>query len=117
MTKKVSKPASTGATVTPTADAKSIARCGIPAPSPRGRNNIKLRLAEDAPAKLAANPMPAQAQAILFELQKLGGVATQRELLDALADKDSSLKTVQTPERILTFYRARLLEAEMLIAD
>lgn len=115
MTKKLSKPSSNGATVTPTADPKSIARCGIPAPSPKGRNNVKLSLAENAGELLAANPMPAQAQSILFELQKLGGSATTRELLDALAAKDSTLKTVQSPERILTFYRQRLIEADMLI--
>ena len=62
MTKKLSKPSSNGATVTPTADPKSIARCGIPAPSPKGRNNVKLSLAENAGELLAANPMPAQAQ-------------------------------------------------------
>ena len=115
MTKKLSKPSSNGATVTPTADPKSIARCGIPAPSPKGRNNVKLSLAKNAGELLAANPMPAQAQAILFELQKLGGSATQRELLDAMAADDSSLSTVQSPERILTFYRKRLIEADMLI--
>ena len=86
MTKKVSKPSSNGATVTPTVDPKSIARCGIPAPSPKGRNNVTLRLAKNA-----------------------------GELLDAMAADDSSLSTVQSPERILTFYRKRLIEADMLI--
>ena len=116
MTKKISKPSSNGATVTPTADPKSIARCGIPAPSPNGRNNLTLRVADNAAELMKANPIPAQAQAILYELDKLGGVATTRELLDALAAKDSTLKTVQTPERILTFYRQRLIDADMLIA-
>ena len=111
---KISKPTSS-ATVTPTVDKASVARCGIPAPSPKGRNNVTLRLAKNAGELLAANPMPAQAQSILFELQKLGGSATQRELLDAMAADDSSLSTVQSPERILTFYRKRLIEADMLI--
>lgn len=110
MTKKtLNKPQSNGATVTPTVDPKSIARCGIPAPSPKGRNNIKLVLAENAAELLAANPLPPQAQAILFELQKLGGSATQRDLIEALAAEDSTLSTNQTPERILTFYRKKLL--------
>ncbi len=113
---KISKPTSNGATVTPTVNPKSVARCGIPAPSAKGRNNVKLRLAENAAELLAANPMPAQAQAILFELDKLGGAATTRELLDALASKESSLSTTQTPERILTFYRKKLIDADMLIA-
>ena len=113
---KISKPTSNGATVTPTVNPKSVARCGIPAPSAKGRNNVKLRLAENAAELLAANPMPTQAQAILFELDKLGGAATTRELLDALASKESSLSTTQTPERILTFYRKKLIDADMLIA-
>ena len=113
---KISKPKSNGATVTPTVNPKSVARCGIPAPSAKGRNNVKLRLAENAAELLAANPMPAQAQAILFELDKLGGAATTRELLDALAADDSTLSTTQTPERILTFYRKKLIDADMLIA-
>tara|TARA_S200002703_G_scaffold86768_1_gene74759 strand:+ start:3276 stop:3680 length:405 start_codon:yes stop_codon:yes gene_type:complete len=114
---KISKPTSNGATVTPTVDPKSVARCGIPAPSAKGRNNVKLRLAENAAELLASNPMPAQAQAILFELDKLGGAATTRELLDALSSKESSLSTTQTPERILTFYRKKLIDADMLIAN
>ena len=113
MTKKISKP-TTNATVTPTVDPKSVARCGIPAPSPKGRNNIKLKLADNAVELLAANPIPAQAQAILFELDKLGGAATQRELIEALASDESSLSTVQTPERILTFYRKKLLDTGLL---
>ena len=114
---KISKSTSNGATVTPTVDPKSVARCGIPAPSAKGRNNVKLRLAENAAELLASNPMPAQAQAILFELDKLGGAATTRELLDALSSKESSLSTTQTPERILTFYRKKLIDADMLIAN
>lgn len=114
MTKKISKPTSNGATVTPTVDPKSVARCGIPAPSPKGRNNIKLKLADNAAELLAANPIPAQAQAILFELDKLGGAATQRELIEALASEESTLSTVQTPERILTFYRKKLLETGLV---
>ena len=50
---KISKP-TTSATVTPTVDAASVARCGIPAPTANGRGNIKLSLAGDAAAKMAA---------------------------------------------------------------
>ena len=72
---KVSKPTANGATVTPTANPASVARCGIPAPSKNGRNNVKLKLADDVVARLAAleKPLPAQAQAILYELDQLGG--------------------------------------------
>ena len=49
---KISKPTSS-ATVTPTVDKASVARCGIPAPTANGRGNIKLSLASDAAAKMA----------------------------------------------------------------
>ena len=110
MTKKISSPKSNGATVTPTADPKSIARCGIPAPAPKGRNNIKLILADNAAELLADNPLPAQAQAILFVLDQLGGAAKQADLIEALDAEDSPLATVQGATRIVTFYRKKLLE-------
>jgi|TARA_R100001460_G_scaffold1452_2_gene5486 hypothetical protein len=114
---KISKP-TTSATVTPTVDAASVARCGIPAPTANGRGNIKLSLAGDAAAKMAAleKPLPAQAQAILYQLDQLGGVATQAELIKALDDKDSVLQTVQGATRIVTFYRKRLLKEKLITA-
>ena len=114
---KISKP-TTSATVTPTVDKASVARCGIPAPTVNGRGNIKLSLADDAAAKMAAleKPLPPQAQAILYTLDQLGGVATQAELIIALGDKDSVLSTVQTTTRILTFYRKRLLKEKLIKA-
>ena len=117
MSKSISKPTSNGATETPTANPKSIARCGIPAPSANGRGNIKLALVDDVVAKMAAleKPLPAQAQAILYTLDQLGGVATQGELIKALEASDSVLSTVQTTARIVTFYRKRLIEVDKLI--
>ena len=113
---KVSKPSSNGATVTPTVDPASVARCGVPAPSPKGRNNVKLKLADDVVARLAAleKPLPAQAQAILYELDQLGGSATQAELIDRLDSDASTLATTQGATRILTFYRNRLLKAKLI---
>mgnify|MGYP003137357584 FL=1 len=117
MNKSISKPTSNGATETPTANPASIARCGIPAPSANGRGNIKLALVDDVVAKMAAleKPLPAQAQAILYQLDQLGGTATQAELIKALDAKDSVLATTQGATRIVTFYRKRLIEVDKLI--
>ena len=117
MTKsRIGKPTSNGATVTPTVDAASVARCGIPAPSPKGRNNVKLKLADDVLARLAAldKPLPAQAQAVLYELDQLGGSATQSDLIDRLDSDVSTLSTTQGATRILTFYRKRLIDAGLI---
>jgi len=113
---KVSKPSANGATVTPTADPSSVARCGVPAPSPKGRNNVKLKLADDVVARLAAldKPLPAQAQAVLYELDQLGGSATQAELIDRLDSDVSTLATTQGATRILTFYRKRLIKEGLI---
>ena len=113
---KVSKPSSNGATVTPTVDPASVARCGVPAPSPKGRNNVKLKLADDVVARLAAleKPLPAQAQAVLYELDQLGGSATQADLIDRLDSDASTLATTQGATRILTFYRKRLIDAGLI---
>ena len=114
---KISKPTSNGATVTPTVDPESIAKCGIPAPAAKGRNNVKLKIVDDAVAKLGAleKPLPAQAQAILYTLDQLGGEATVSQLLDALGADDSVLATTQSVQRIYTFYRKRLMEVDKLI--
>ena len=114
---KISKP-TTSATVTPTVDPASIARCGIPAPTANGRGNIKLSLVADAKAKMNAleKPLPPQAQAILYTLDQLGGTASQADLIKALEDSDSVLSTVQTSTRILTFYRKRLLKEKLITA-
>ena len=113
---KVKKPTANGATVTPTANPASVARCGIPAPSKNGRNNVKLKLADDVVARLAAldKPLPAQAQAILYELDQLGASATQAELIDRLDSDASTLATTQGATRILTFYRKRLIAAGLI---
>ena len=113
---KVSKPTANGATVTPTVDKASVARCGIPAPSKNGRNNVKLKLADDVLARLEAldKPLPAQAQAVLYELGQLRGSATQAELIDRLDSPESTLSTTQGGTRILTFYRKRLLKAQLI---
>tara|TARA_R110001599_G_C12054681_1_gene642551 strand:- start:372 stop:734 length:363 start_codon:yes stop_codon:yes gene_type:complete len=116
MNKSISKPTSNGATETPTANPASIARCGVPAPSANGRGNIKLALGDDVVGKMAAleKPLPAQAQAILYQLDQLGGMATQAELIKALDAKDSVLATTQGATRIVTFYRKRLLQGGLL---
>ena len=116
---KVKKPTANGATVTPTVDPASVARCGVPAPSPKGRNNVKLKLADDVVARLAAldKPLPAQAQAILYELDQLGGSkvgVSQSDLIDRLDSPASTLSTTQGATRILTFYRKRLLKAKVI---
>ena len=113
---KVKKPTANGATVTPTVDPASVARCGVPAPSPKGRNNVKLKLADDVVARLAAleKPLPAQAQAVLYELDQLGGSATQAQLIDRLDSDVSTLSTTQGATRILTFYRKRLIDAGLI---
>ena len=113
---KVKKPTANGATVTPTVDPASVARCGIPAPSKNGRSNVTLKLADDVLARLAAldKPLPAQAQSILYELDQLGGSATQAELIDRLDSPASTLSTTQGATRILTFYRKRLLKAKVI---
>lgn len=108
---KISSPKSNGATVTPTADPKSVARCGIPAPSPKGRNNVKLVLAENAAQLLSEKPLPAQAQAILWMLDQNGGALRQADLIEKLDASDSPLATVQGATRIVTFYRRKLIEA------
>lgn len=108
---KISSPKSNGATVTPTADPKSVARCGIPAPSPKGRNNVKLVLSKDAASLLSANPLPAQAQAILWMLDQNGGAMRQADLIEKLDSDESPLATVQGATRIVTFYRRKLIEA------
>ena len=113
----ISKPTSNGATVTPTVDPKSIAKCGIPAPAPNGSNNVKLKLADDVVSKLGAleKPLPAQAQAILYELDQLGGSATQSDLIDRLDSEASTLSTTQGAKRIVTFYRKGLLAKGLLV--
>ena len=114
---KISKPTSNGATETPTANPKSIARCGVPAPSANGRGNIKLALVDDVVGKMAAleKPLPAQAQAILYELDQLGGSATQSDLIDRLDSEASTLSTTQGAKRIVTFYRKGLLAKGLLV--
>lgn len=111
---KVNKP-TTNATVTPTVNKNSVAKCGIPAPAPNGRNNLKLSLADDVVAKLNAleKPLPAQAQAILYTLDQLGGTATQGALIKELDDGDV-LATVQGATRIVTFYRKKLIDSGLI---
>ena len=113
---KVSKPTGNGATVTPTVNPASVARCGVPAPSKNGRNKVRLTLADDVVARLEAleKPLPAQAQAVLYELDQIGGSATQAELIDRLDSPASTLATTQGGTRILTFYRKRLLKAKLI---
>ena len=42
MSKKITKIVDNGATVTPTVNKSSIAKCGIPAPSPKGLSLIHI---------------------------------------------------------------------------
>ena len=111
---KISKP-TTNATVTPTVNKASVARCGIPAPTANGRGNLKVSLTSDVKANLAAldKPLPPQAQAILYVLDQLGGTATQADLIKAL-DTGDVLSTVQGATRIVTFYRKTLIKANLI---
>jgi hypothetical protein len=106
----ITKATGNGATITPTVNKDSVARCGIPAPSPKGRNNIKLVLSPNAVKLLSENRLPAQAHTILYALDQLGGAAKQSDLIDYLDGSDSPLQTVQGATRIVTFYRKKLIE-------
>ena len=113
-------PTNNGATETPTSKGTKslIGQTGIPRPTKQGANNTTIALTQevlDGASKgvlvqLGDKPLPAQAQAILFELQGLGGSTTQVKLLEALDHEDSSLTTTQGGQRILTFYRKALLK-------
>jgi len=81
-----------------------VGNSGIPAPAPKGFNGRKVTLVtKDVPAN---RKLAGQALIILNTLDALGGTATQGEIVGALLD--NGLKTVQTPKRIYTFYRAML---------
>ena len=118
--KSLPSPTNNGATETPTSKGTKslIGQTGIPRPTKQGANNTIIALTQevlDGASKgvlvqLGKKPLPAQAQAILFELQGLGGKATQVKLLEALDHEESSLTTTQGSQRILTFYRKGLLK-------
>jgi hypothetical protein len=117
--KSLPSPTNNGATATPTSKGTKslIGQPGIPRPTKQGANNTTIALSPEVLegatqgvlVQLGEKPLPAQAQAILFELQGLGGKATQVKLLEALDNPTSSLTTVQGGQRILTCYRPRLL--------
>ena len=119
-TKSLPSPTNNGATSTPTSKGTKslIGQPGIPRPTKQGANNTIIALTQevlDGASKgvlvqLGKKPLPAQAQAILFELQGLGGKATQVKVLEALDHEASSLTTTQGSQRILTFYRKCLLK-------
>tara|TARA_B100001250_G_C19578776_1_gene691035 strand:+ start:440 stop:829 length:390 start_codon:yes stop_codon:yes gene_type:complete len=114
------KPTNNGATETPTSKGTKslIGQTGIPRPTKHGANNTIVALTKavlDGASngqliQLGDKPLPAQAQSIIYELYQLGGKAKQVELLKALDEPTSSLTTTQGSQRILTFYRARLLK-------
>ena len=117
--KSLPTPTNNGATATPTSKGTKslIGQPGIPRPTKQGANNTTIALTQEVLngasqgvlVQLGKKPLPAQAQAILFELQGLGGKATQLKLLEALDSPTSSLTTTQGSQRILTFYRKGLL--------
>ena len=117
---RLPSPTNNGATDTPTSKGTKslIGQPGIPRPTKQGANNTTIALTQevlDGASKgvlvqLGEKPLPAQAQSILFELQGLGGRATQVKLLEALDSPTSSLTTTQGSQRILTFYRKALLK-------
>jgi hypothetical protein len=80
-----------------------VGNSGIPAPAKHGFNGRKVKLVTKA---IENRKLPAQAKIILDTIEALGGEATQGEIVDNLLD--NGLKTVQTPKRIYTFYRAML---------
>jgi len=117
-TKSLPSPTNNGATETPTSKGTKslIGQPGIPRPTKQGANNTTIALSPEVLegaskgvlVQLGNKPLPAQAQAILFELQGLGNRATQLDLLKALDAPTSSLTTTQTSQRIITYYRPRL---------
>tara|TARA_R100001126_G_C4715889_1_gene96925 strand:- start:16 stop:414 length:399 start_codon:yes stop_codon:yes gene_type:complete len=80
-----------------------VGNSGIPAPAKHGFNGRKVKLVTKA---IENRKLPAQAKIILDTIEALGGEATQGEIVDNLLA--NGLKTVQTPKRIYTFYRAML---------
>ena len=79
-------------------------------PSPKGSNNVVYSLTDNVLENLKAYPLPAQAQAILYSLDNLGGKATKGEIIKDLKNPETSkLSTTQSVERIWTFYHKRLL--------
>ena len=80
-----------------------VGNSGIPAPAKHGFNGRKVKLVTKA---IENRKLPAQAKIILDTIDALGGVATQGEIVDNLLA--NGLKTVQSPKRIYTFYRAML---------
>ena len=119
-TKSLPSPTNNGATSTPTSKGTKslIGQPGIPRPTKQGANNTTIALTQEVLegaskgvlVQLGNKPLPAQAQAILFELQGLGGKSTQLDLLVALDAPKSSLTTTQTSQRIITYYRPRLVK-------
>jgi hypothetical protein len=113
-------PTNNGATETPTSKGTKslIGQPGIPRPTKQGANNTTISLTQavldgaknNQLVQLGDKPLPAQAQAIIYELFQLGGKAKQGDLLDALDEPTSSLTTTQGSQRILTFYRGTLLK-------
>jgi len=80
-----------------------VGNSGIPAPAKHGFNGRKVKLVTKA---IENRKLPAQAKIILDTIDALGGEATQGEIVDNLLA--NGLKTVQSPKRIYTFYRAML---------
>ena len=123
MTKKIKLPKITdnGGTQTPTSKGiKSlIGQPGIPAQSKNGSNYVNISLTEEVlnggpnfNYQLGDNkPLPAQAKAICYHIALLGGVnVKQKDLLKALDDRENGhLVSTQDSDRVLRFYRKRLI--------
>ena len=89
-----------------------VGNSGIPAPSKNGFNNRKVKLLTKA---IENRKIASQAMIILETLDKLGGTATQEQIVNGLLD--NGLRTVQTPKRIYDFYRKMLTEAGYIELD
>lgn len=66
-----------------------------------------------------ADKCPPQSKLIIDSLKAAGGKMTREELLGSLRrpPEEGGLKTVQTPERIVSFYKPRLEAAGILQVD
>ena len=89
-----------------------VGNSGIPAPAKNGFNNRKVKLLTKA---IENRKIVTQAMVILTTLEKLGGSATQEEVVNGLVE--NGLRTVQSPKRIYDFYRKMLTEAGYIKLD
>ena len=109
--KKTTTAVAPKATPTVKVVASPAGNSGIPAPAKHGFDNRKIKLlSKDLPNN---KRIAAQAMVIVSTLDVLGGIATQKEIVDNLIE--NGLKTCQTPKRIFQFYRKDLMDTLKMI--